>query len=1327
MIVKKICVQTILAVFLLSCAASDADNKAVPGQRTEPKDGYLILDNQTFHEDMAIVGTPYALHYSSLRTLGNQWANTVRTWLYDPANVTALNSKTIHSARGTVNVAGRVYTYSSLTPFLVSNPWEVVWDGRDAAGNVVLGTVSAVVSTEVVSVSYEVPEGEDEGEASSPSAEAGHSPRTVNFNTLEPVKLPGRGDGPALATQKSRSRGSSDAEAVGDGGSAAGDDGFLSDELTIHTTHKKTETIYVGHLPAESANLGGWTLNIHHFYSTNSGVLHMGGGTEITVAPVGVPDCVVGSVGGVTGDFAVVSSDGAEIYIFRKDGRHERTVDSYTGAVRYRFGYDADNRLISISDSDNLTTVVERAAAGSPVALVGPYGHRTEMVIGPNGWLSALINPALETNRFTYTADGLLTNVVTRRGYSHVVKYDAKGNALYVVDPIGDYNEGTLTRDYRGYTIRHERTFGRVTMRRDEELSDGSHRRTITSPAGAVYRRTVSGDGLFAESVYPSGVVVTDHSVPDERWGGDVTKISSREIVFPSGLASSIKVTRAYSLLTPNDSLSTLLSYTQRVIQGSATQTWAFDVAARSYRRVSPEGRVRSVFFDTSWRPVVWSNAGSLAVTATYDTMGRIVRAQQGNRFSDFRYAADGTLSLISNAVGQVYKITGDAIGRVTNITLPALGDISIRHQPSTAPVGVKPPGRPEHQFGYDPVGQLQRYSAPGVGSVSTNMLLTWSAARELTSIRYPEGRTITNRYSSSGLLTNIAWAEDSMVVTYGCACGLVEGLSLTSGVNTIIRRDGSLVTNVAWSGAVSGNVSYIFDSRLQLGGVRVNGSNEVSYVRNLDGLVTNAGPLNITRRAHDGRISATALGSLTSLRTYNDFGETASHSMQWSGANLLAFDYGYDAAGRITSRIERIQAITNRYEYNYDINGRLVRVTTNGSIRATYSYDVNGNRTNATVDGTTAVGTYDAQDRMLTYGGATYQYDARGTLTNKVESGQNTAYVYDTRGFLRSVRLPDGTVIDYTVDAVGRRVVKKVNGTVQRKWIYLNSLKPIAELDASNRVVSTFVYATHPYVPDYMVRSGVTYRILSDHLGSVRMVVNTTDGTIAQQMDYDEWGNVTTDTNPGFQPFGFAAGHYDSHTQLTRFGYRDYDAATGRWLAKDPILFGGGQANIYLYCHGDPVNYIDPWGLGEEGVNWWSSIASGVAGGLESAADWVRTFPSRNPLTGLPISGTGFSTPFRNAISGLAHANSALAIFSTGAEVSQIFSGDGSWANNTLQAATVVGVNIATAASSAALVAASAPTVVGIGVAVVGSVGIGSVGEGAKRGINNLIDQFVP
>jgi RHS repeat-associated protein len=95
-----------------------------------------------------------------------------------------------------------------------------------------------------------------------------------------------------------------------------------------------------------------------------------------------------------------------------------------------------------------------------------------------------------------------------------------------------------------------------------------------------------------------------------------------------------------------------------------------------------------------------------------------------------------------------------------------------------------------------------------------------------------------------------------------------------------------------------------------------------------------------------------------------------------------------------------------------------------------------------------------------------------------------------------------------------------------------------------------------------------------------VRLVVNTVDGSIAQRMDYDEFGVVTLDTNPGFQPFGFAGGIYDQHTKLTRFGARDYDAETGRWTGKDPIRFLGGDANLYAYVLGDPVNLIDPPGF---------------------------------------------------------------------------------------------------------------------------------------------------
>jgi RHS repeat-associated protein len=91
---------------------------------------------------------------------------------------------------------------------------------------------------------------------------------------------------------------------------------------------------------------------------------------------------------------------------------------------------------------------------------------------------------------------------------------------------------------------------------------------------------------------------------------------------------------------------------------------------------------------------------------------------------------------------------------------------------------------------------------------------------------------------------------------------------------------------------------------------------------------------------------------------------------------------------------------------------------------------------------------------------------------------------------------------------------------------------------------------------------------------------VDTVSGAIVQRIEYDEFGKVTYDTNPGFQPFGFGGGLYDQHTGLVRFGARDLDPETGRWTAKDPIRFSGGDANLYPYVGNDPINQADSMGL---------------------------------------------------------------------------------------------------------------------------------------------------
>jgi uncharacterized protein RhaS with RHS repeats len=116
------------------------------------------------------------------------------------------------------------------------------------------------------------------------------------------------------------------------------------------------------------------------------------------------------------------------------------------------------------------------------------------------------------------------------------------------------------------------------------------------------------------------------------------------------------------------------------------------------------------------------------------------------------------------------------------------------------------------------------------------------------------------------------------------------------------------------------------------------------------------------------------------------------------------------------------------------------------------------------------------------------------------------------------------------------------VDGKLVQGFLYKDGLNPVAELDGQGRVEARFVYGAKGNVPAYMIKGGTTYRIVSDHLGSVRLVINTETGEVAQRLDYGPFGQVTRDTNPGFQPFGYAGGIYDRDTGLVRFGARDYN-----------------------------------------------------------------------------------------------------------------------------------------------------------------------------------------
>jgi RHS repeat-associated protein len=295
-----------------------------------------------------------------------------------------------------------------------------------------------------------------------------------------------------------------------------------------------------------------------------------------------------------------------------------------------------------------------------------------------------------------------------------------------------------------------------------------------------------------------------------------------------------------------------------------------------------------------------------------------------------------------------------------------------------------------------------------------------------------------------------------------------------------------------------------------------------------------------------------------------------------------------------------------------------LTTVTRDGAPLATYTYDANGNRTSVTTSAGTVVATYDNQDRILTFGDRTYTHTPHGEVQSWTDASGTTTLSYDVQGNLLAVNLPSGTTVEYVVDARNRRIGRRVNGVVTHRWLYQGQLRPVAELDAGGAVITRFVYGARAVAPEYMIRGGVTYRLVTDQVGSVRLVVDIASGAIAQRIDYGPWGEIVNDSNPDFQPFGYAGGLHDPLTLLVRFGVRDYDAEVGRWLSKDPIRFDGGSPNLFQYGEADPINLVDPSGL--------SSCASDCAAEVLGVDDFIDIGLI---LAGQPIPGSkDFRTP---------------------------------------------------------------------------------------------------
>jgi RHS repeat-associated protein len=105
------------------------------------------------------------------------------------------------------------------------------------------------------------------------------------------------------------------------------------------------------------------------------------------------------------------------------------------------------------------------------------------------------------------------------------------------------------------------------------------------------------------------------------------------------------------------------------------------------------------------------------------------------------------------------------------------------------------------------------------------------------------------------------------------------------------------------------------------------------------------------------------------------------------------------------------------------------------------------------------------------------------------------------------------------------------------------------------------------------------TYWLLTDHLGSIRDVMNSS-GTVIDHINYDAFGLITSETNSANGGrLKYAGYESDSALGLYHAGARYYDPVSHRWLREDPLGFAAGDSNLDRYVGNGPTNGVDPSG----------------------------------------------------------------------------------------------------------------------------------------------------
>lgn len=881
--------------------------------------------------------------------------------------------------------------------------------------------------------------------------------------------------------------------------------------------------------------------------------------------------------------------------------------------------FDSAGRLVAVTDRNGNSLTFHYDVASFLTSIVSADGRSFTINKGPSGKIANLVDPFGRTVRYEYDSDGNLVRSTDLTGSVTSYTYDSKHNLVRIIDARGNEIQ-KLTYDSAGRvsSFLEQGQLWQVTY------TLGQRKTTKTDSRGRIWTFLYDDNGNITREVDPLG-------------GGKQYSFDANQNILGVTDANGHTVSYTY------DSSGNVTSF--RDALGNTTNYSYEQEFNQVATMVDSLGNASRYVYDSKGNLVNVMDARGGVEQFAYDSMGQLVQAlDAAGKVTEFSYDDHGNLLRVTGPLGNSTVRAYDEIGNLTSLTDPEGGVTQYSYDLLNRPVRVVDALGGVTVFSYDVNGNVIEL----VDAKRARTLLTYDAFSRITKVVNPLGESRSFGYDVSGNLTSVTNGD-----------GQTAKLQYDA-KNRLIRMDmpGDFLTytydsegNVLSASNNKSNVTFSYDA-----------ANRVAQARTGATAAQPATSLSYTYDAHGNRLSMIdpqggrftyaydALGHLTRLT--NPQGEATTFTYDTIGRresllfpNGIVAQTNYDAAGYVTQvSYSTSRAVLLQFGYTYDANGNRVSATDSAG-RHTYEYDSLNRLTSAShptaaaerftyneahnrvASHLSSAYRYDTADRLLSDDQFDYSYDKNGNLVRKTDrsTGQSTFLTYDFLNQLVRIDFPSGSFANYAYDALGRRIEKNVNGSIIR-YVY-DRTEILLEYDATNKVVAEYTHTRELDTPISMSRNvggdgtpeSFFYHV--DALGSI-VAVTAADASVVRTYAYDSFGRTLSESGTIANPFTFAARELDSESGLLYYRARYYDPSIGRFLSEEPSWEDG--PNPYWYALANPVNFVDPTGLGTAGAAIGGAIGSvlggivgGVLGGAGGATAGTLALPGGGTLAG--------------------------------------------------------------------------------------------------------------